>query len=483
MIVGGLVAGQGQISLLVLIAIVWACAVARRPHLLHARAPARPRLAAAPRRAAEDHRGAARPGRGLLRAPRRRDDPHRPLHRLRAPARAVHRRRVADAAAALPALRRARRRRCGRPRSASLGYVFWRSFDQLTTYVSRGLFAFGTLVVVDRRRSSRSSTCAATRRRARRSAPGSTSATTSRAGGPSSRSPGPLWHVALGRRGGADVAARFAWTGSRPATLGLELTTLLALLAVGAFTFLLLGDADPQQPASRGIDRMARSTSPTACTRRRSSTSRRSSPTSARSPVTGAARARHRDLGRCVQRRRIEAVALVAGCAARLRRRARHQGRLRPPAPARRARRHRRSRRIPSGHAAYAVALRRLRRSCSCARGVGWATRVAAVTVAVVARRGRRRDPRLPARALPHRRARRGRARRRRSGRSWASLALFAGHVRHNVRQTPMTDDADHLRHRRRRGRDLADRVARARRRPRLEVATGACASGSWRPC
>ena len=28
MIVGGLVAGQGQISLLVLIAIVWACAVA-----------------------------------------------------------------------------------------------------------------------------------------------------------------------------------------------------------------------------------------------------------------------------------------------------------------------------------------------------------------------------------------------------------------------------------------------------------------------
>ena len=33
-IVGGLVAGQGQISLLVLIAIVWSCAVAGRPHLL-----------------------------------------------------------------------------------------------------------------------------------------------------------------------------------------------------------------------------------------------------------------------------------------------------------------------------------------------------------------------------------------------------------------------------------------------------------------
>ncbi len=29
-----------------------------------------------------------------------------------------------------------------------LGYVFWRSFDQLTQYVSRGLFAFGTVVVL-----------------------------------------------------------------------------------------------------------------------------------------------------------------------------------------------------------------------------------------------------------------------------------------------------------------------------------------------
>ena len=30
---------------------------------------------------------------------------------------------------------------------ATLGYVFWHSFDQLTTYVSRGLFAFATVVV------------------------------------------------------------------------------------------------------------------------------------------------------------------------------------------------------------------------------------------------------------------------------------------------------------------------------------------------
>ena len=29
-----------------------------------------------------------------------------------------------------------------------LGFVFWRSIDQLTTYVSRGLFALGTLVAL-----------------------------------------------------------------------------------------------------------------------------------------------------------------------------------------------------------------------------------------------------------------------------------------------------------------------------------------------
>ena len=31
---------------------------------------------------------------------------------------------------------------------STLGYVFWQSFDKLTTYVSRGLFAFGTVVAV-----------------------------------------------------------------------------------------------------------------------------------------------------------------------------------------------------------------------------------------------------------------------------------------------------------------------------------------------
>ena len=93
MIVGGLVAGQGADLAVRADRDRVGVRGARRPHVVQAGPPARARLAAAARRAAEDHRGAAADGRGLLRAPRRRDDPGRPLPRLRAPARAVHRRR------------------------------------------------------------------------------------------------------------------------------------------------------------------------------------------------------------------------------------------------------------------------------------------------------------------------------------------------------------------------------------------------------
>ena len=84
-----------------------------RSRLLHRRPQARPRLAPAPRPAREDHRGAPGAGRAVLREARRRDDPGRPLHRLRARAGAVHRRHEPDAAASLPSLRRARRGRLG----------------------------------------------------------------------------------------------------------------------------------------------------------------------------------------------------------------------------------------------------------------------------------------------------------------------------------------------------------------------------------
>ena len=146
-IVGGLVAGQGEISLLALIAIVWACCVAGDVTSYELGRRLGPRLAAQARRAAEGHRGAARSGRGLPGEARRGDDHRRALPRLRAAADAVHRRRE----------RMPLRRFLPYDVLAAglwsitfcvLGFVFWRSIDQLTTYVSRGLFAFGTLVVV-----------------------------------------------------------------------------------------------------------------------------------------------------------------------------------------------------------------------------------------------------------------------------------------------------------------------------------------------
>ena len=212
-IVGGLVAGQGEISLLVLIAIVWACAVARRPHLVHARPPARPRVPAAPRRRGEDHRGAAAAGRGLLRAPRRHDDPDRPLHRLRPRARAVHRRhrRGCRCASSCPTTSSAPAR--GRRRSAcSATSSGSRSTSSRST--SRAGCSRSALVVVIGVGVWSSCGCGATP-----SARESVAAWLRRARGPAvlrplARLAGPLWRR-CGRpaAAGADATARF---GLRP---------------------------------------------------------------------------------------------------------------------------------------------------------------------------------------------------------------------------------------------------------------------------
>jgi membrane protein DedA with SNARE-associated domain/membrane-associated phospholipid phosphatase len=137
----------------------------------------------------------------------------------------------------------------------TLGYVFWQSFDKLTSYVSRGLFAFGTVVAVvvaivflvqlrrdpERREQVRAWLDEREDRRGWR---------------PLVRLAGPAWRL-IGRpaAGGADHAARFGWDRLTPGHLGLELTTCLALLAVGGFVFFLLGDVatDPGVPR---IDRM-----------------------------------------------------------------------------------------------------------------------------------------------------------------------------------------------------------------------------------
>jgi undecaprenyl-diphosphatase len=137
---------------------------------------------------------------------------------------------------------------------ATLGYVFWHSFDQLTTYVSRGLFAFATVVaviaalawLVQLRRDP------AKRERVRAWLDEHRDR---RGWRPIVRLAGPVWRV-IGRptAGGAELAARFGLGRLTPGQLGLELTTLLALLAVGGFTFFVVGDV----ASERGIPRIDR---------------------------------------------------------------------------------------------------------------------------------------------------------------------------------------------------------------------------------
>jgi len=93
-----------------------------------------------------------------------------------------------------------------------LGYVFWRSFDQLTAYVSRGLVAFGTVVVV-----------IAALVWLHRNRPG-------------------LLQPVVNRL--------------TPGNLGLELTTMLALGVVGSFAFVAIG-MEVGDGGAAGIDEAA----------------------------------------------------------------------------------------------------------------------------------------------------------------------------------------------------------------------------------
>jgi undecaprenyl-diphosphatase len=254
-IVGGLVAGQGQISLFVLIAIVWGCAVAGdltsftlgrrlgRGWLL--RHGARLKITEERLQTVEgffERRGGATIliGRfiGFV----------RPLAPFLAGAARMPLRRflpydVLGAGAWTATF-------------ATLGYVFWQSFSTLTKYVSRGLFAFGTVVVVVaglvflvqlRRDPERRAKVRAwlEERRDRRG------------WGLVVRVAYPLWR-GLGRPTAwvADMTARFGLARLTPGELGLELTTLLALLAVGAFTFFFVGDIAIERGTPH-IDRLA----------------------------------------------------------------------------------------------------------------------------------------------------------------------------------------------------------------------------------
>jgi undecaprenyl-diphosphatase len=254
-IVGGVVAGQGEISLWVLITVVWACAVAGdlasytagqklgRAWLL--RHGERLKITEPRLRQVEDffeRRGGVTIliGRfigfvralapfiaGTSRMPLRRFLPYDVLG--------------AGAWAAT---------------FSTLGYVFWHSFDQLTTYVSRGLFAFGTVVAVvvalvtlvqlQRDPDKRARFRAWLDERGDRPVWGWVA-----------RAAGPTWRL-VGRPAamGAELAARFGSGRLTPGRLGLELTTLLACGAVGAYVFFFVGHI-ASQPGLPGIDHTA----------------------------------------------------------------------------------------------------------------------------------------------------------------------------------------------------------------------------------
>ena len=124
-----------------------------------------------------------------------------------------------------------------------LGFVFWRSIDQLTTYVSRGLFALGTLValiagivaLIHLRRSPEARAKVRDWIDERDDRPGWRDAGEDLAARSGTCCCRPVAAV-------ADFAARFSLDRLTPGNLGLELTTLLALALVGGFAFFLLGD-------------------------------------------------------------------------------------------------------------------------------------------------------------------------------------------------------------------------------------------------
>jgi membrane protein DedA with SNARE-associated domain/membrane-associated phospholipid phosphatase len=239
-IVGGLVAGQGQISLMVLIAIVWTCAVLgdltsytlgrRLGRDFMVRHGARVKITEERLEQVEaffERRG----GSTIL------------IGRFIGLVRAIA--PFIAGASRMPLRKFLPYDVLGAGLWATtfcvLGYVFWRSFDQLTTWVSRGLFAFGLVVAVvvgivflirlQRSPELRAKTNAWIAEQLEK---------------PLLRPVAPYlragWHRILRPLARfSEPGARFVWNRFTPGELGLEVTTLFALAAVGSFTFALLG--------------------------------------------------------------------------------------------------------------------------------------------------------------------------------------------------------------------------------------------------
>jgi membrane protein DedA with SNARE-associated domain/membrane-associated phospholipid phosphatase len=254
-IVGGLVAGQGQISLLLLIAIVWTCAVLgdvtsyalgrRLGRDFMVRHGGRVKITEERLQQVEaffERRGGMTIliGRfiGLVRAiaPFIAGASHMPLRKFLP---------YDVLGAGLWATT-----------FCVLGYVFWRSFDQLTAWVSRGLFAFGLVVAVIVAgvflvRLQRSPEL---QQRTKAWIAAQLARPLLRPLAPYLRAGWQRVVRPLAER--SQAPARFVWNRFTPGELGLEITTLLALAAVGLFTFVLLGDAPDARPQAR-LDELA----------------------------------------------------------------------------------------------------------------------------------------------------------------------------------------------------------------------------------
>lgn len=136
-----------------------------------------------------------------------------------------------------------------------LGYIFWQSFNQVVAVAKKGATALAVVIVVVvgaivayrylRVPENRAAARKWIDEQARR--PGIA---------PVARAVRPVWHRVLAPAGHHLARpARFVWERLTPGQLGLELTTLLAVGLVGAFAFVALAGAVGAGPL--GIDRTA----------------------------------------------------------------------------------------------------------------------------------------------------------------------------------------------------------------------------------
>ncbi|MFN2617462.1 MAG: bifunctional DedA family/phosphatase PAP2 family protein [Thermoleophilaceae bacterium] len=136
-----------------------------------------------------------------------------------------------------------------------LGYVFWQSFDKVAKVAGQAVFAFGVVVALavgvvwTVRRLRRREERLRLRRWLER-------VERTRLGRPLSALLRPVWRVVLSPAGRAvAVQVRFIWGRLTPGDLGLELTTALAVAGAGTYVFVLLTSVVSADPTPTRLDR------------------------------------------------------------------------------------------------------------------------------------------------------------------------------------------------------------------------------------